>query len=339
MALPTLQGTTVNSISSALAIFYAVYIGILQKMERRLDVDERESLRSGDVYVWEERDFQSEGSEGIERWTDGIKWGSSRVRNEFLFYYERDYDPKEPQSIQDARLIKQTYSVFVQTPGDPRNRTRKWHMVAYYSQSTVEGLRKVEDVPQLAALEPPDGLFRAARVKRGQGRTRGSSSDPPSPTTGSSLRRSVSAVESSSHQSQSRSPPRPRPRTASIGHRTGSGSTVPYTRPSLGDRSITSDTYQSVGLRNRSPSSTPDYSFERETHAMQSESSPLPRLSELDISNTTPRHSPTSPPGPNSSTGPDFSRVLPMPSMSYSTGIRGVADHKALSALQKQFMK
>ncbi|KAG8756011.1 hypothetical protein FRC12_010717, partial [Ceratobasidium sp. 428] len=125
MGLPTLQGATVNSVASALAIFYAVYLGILEKAEKRLDVDERESLKSGDVYVWEERDFQSEGSEGIERWTDGIKWGSSR---EFLFYYERDQDANEPQSIQDTRLIKQTYSVFLQVPGDPRNRTRKWHM-------------------------------------------------------------------------------------------------------------------------------------------------------------------------------------------------------------------
>lgn len=98
--------------------------------------------------MWEERDLHLDAAEGIERWTDGIKWGSSRVRNvrnsvpsgqsimdplltalqEFLFYYERDHDPKESQDVQDSRLIKQTFSVFLQPPGDPRNRPRKWHM-------------------------------------------------------------------------------------------------------------------------------------------------------------------------------------------------------------------
>ena len=32
---------------------------------------------------------------GIERWTDGIRWGPSRVRDEFLFYHEKDAAPTE----------------------------------------------------------------------------------------------------------------------------------------------------------------------------------------------------------------------------------------------------
>ncbi|KDN49755.1 hypothetical protein RSAG8_01820, partial [Rhizoctonia solani AG-8 WAC10335] len=145
MPVPTLKGVTVNSVHSALIIFYAVSLKLLPKVEQRLNVDERESLTTGDVYVWEERDLFSDTGESIERWTDGIKWGSSRVRNEFLFYYERDHNPREPQATQEGRLIKQTFSVYFHPPGDPRNRPRKWHMVAYYSQATVDGLLKVED--------------------------------------------------------------------------------------------------------------------------------------------------------------------------------------------------
>ncbi|KAF8608641.1 hypothetical protein BDV93DRAFT_414452, partial [Ceratobasidium sp. AG-I] len=150
----------------ALAIFYAVYLGILPKADKRLDVDERESITSGNIYVWEERDLRADATEGIERWTDGIKWGSSRVRNEFLFYYERDQDPKEPQEKQDNRLVKQTYSVYLMAPGN----TLKQHLVAYYTQATVESLGKVEDIPQLASLKIPDGLYQPARTKRGQPR-------------------------------------------------------------------------------------------------------------------------------------------------------------------------
>ncbi|KDN49754.1 hypothetical protein RSAG8_01819, partial [Rhizoctonia solani AG-8 WAC10335] len=139
MPVPTLKGVTVNSVHSALIIFYAVSLKLLPKVEQRLNVDERESLTTGDVYVWEERDLFSDTGESIERWTDGIKWGSSRVRNEFLFYYERDHNPRESQAIQEGRLIKQTFSVYFHPPGDPHNRPRKWHMVAYYSQATVDG--------------------------------------------------------------------------------------------------------------------------------------------------------------------------------------------------------
>lgn len=32
---------------------------------------------------------------GIERWTDGLKWGPSRVRDDFLYYQEKDADGRD----------------------------------------------------------------------------------------------------------------------------------------------------------------------------------------------------------------------------------------------------
>ncbi len=32
---------------------------------------------------------------GIERWTDGLKWGPSRVRDDFLFYQEKDSNERD----------------------------------------------------------------------------------------------------------------------------------------------------------------------------------------------------------------------------------------------------
>ncbi|KAG9085332.1 hypothetical protein FS749_004525 [Ceratobasidium sp. UAMH 11750] len=335
MTLPTLQGATVNSIASALSIFYAVYLGILQKAERRLDLDERESLKSGDVYVWEERDFQTEGSEGIERWTDGIKWGSSRVRNEFLFYYERDFDPNEPQAVQDTRLIKQTYSVFLQAPGDPRNRTRKWHMVAYYSQLTVESLRKVEEIPHLAALQVPDAFFRPARVKRGQGRRRGSGSDPPSSPPATTIRRSASAVERQPRRLKSNTPPRPR--SSSGGQHSGASHAAPYTRPRPMEPSLM------PGAPNANPGPSGGLAMPlSDLHSAYGRSStPLPRLSELDKpGRTLAPYGPAlhTPPLPSGYHAPVM--ILPLPHVPHGTSLRrSSADYKALDALQKRFMK
>ena len=51
-------------------------------ISRRLDNDERAALRSGNVYAWEERGSHTEVTGlGIERFTEGRRWGPSRVRD------------------------------------------------------------------------------------------------------------------------------------------------------------------------------------------------------------------------------------------------------------------
>ncbi len=102
MQRPTCTDIRVRSVSDALVIFYAVSKGVLPIVSRRLDSEERRCIRSGSVYVWEERGPDAEATGvrfrpssplsvmltlfyfffqlGIERWTDGIRWGPSRVR-------------------------------------------------------------------------------------------------------------------------------------------------------------------------------------------------------------------------------------------------------------------
>ncbi|KAL5631310.1 hypothetical protein ACGC1H_006983 [Rhizoctonia solani] len=310
-------------------------------LQQRLNVDERESLTTGDVYVWEERDLLSDAGESIERWTDGIKWGSSRVRNEFLFYYERDHNLKEPQAIQEGRLIKQTFSVYFHPPGDPRNRPRKWHMVAYYSQATVNGLLKVEDFPQLAALRVPEGVFQPARAKRGHAR----SAEPASPTPIALARHRVSPVPIPS-QSGSIGASRPRSGSrASYSHASSSSGTLRFTQAfspheHQGSNSLTSEpvgrpaplrralTFTGANIQNRgsvepgssSGGSSPLEDYDRENHL-----SYPPRLSSS---------------YPPSGETPDPHRVLPFPIVSRAVGVPRIStDDKALSALQTRFMK
>ncbi|CAE6416762.1 unnamed protein product [Rhizoctonia solani] len=341
MPIPTLKGVTVNSVNSALTIFYAVSLKLLPKVEQRLNVDERESLAAGDVYVWEERDIFSDTGDSIERWTDGIKWGSSRVRNEFLFYYERDHNPQEPQAIQGGRLIKQTFSVFFHPPGDSRNRPRKWHMVAYYSQSTVNDLLSVEDIPQIARLRVPEGMFQPARAKRGHAR----STESASPTPIALERHRVSPVPNSSH-SGSIGVPRPHssPRapyshaSSSSGawgfsqalglqdhHGSQSLKPEPMGRPAPLRRALT---FSSENIHVRGPpetmiptgGSSPPEDGNRENSWMQ-----LPRISSS---------------YPPSGDILDPRRILPLPAISHTTGVPRIStDDKALSALQTRFMK
>jgi hypothetical protein len=147
MQRPTCSGLRVRSPADAQVIFHAVSLNILPMVSRRLDTDERRAISSGCVFVWEERGPNAEATGlGIERWTDGIRWGPSRVRDEFLFYHEKDAAPTEDiasdsdssqshagpshsRGLLRDNLIKQTYSVFVDTP---RGR-RKWHLSKAFS--------------------------------------------------------------------------------------------------------------------------------------------------------------------------------------------------------------
>ena len=140
---------------------------------RRLDSEERSLIQPGSVYVWEERGPHAElTGVGIERWTDGIRWGPSRVREGFLFYHEKsqqsysdhlyggDKLPQNPRTV----LIKQTYTVFVDTPRGQR----KWHLIAYFTEESLDRLRSIDDIPQLAYLEVPAGKYKSARSAKGR---------------------------------------------------------------------------------------------------------------------------------------------------------------------------
>ncbi|KAJ7354642.1 Gti1/Pac2 family-domain-containing protein [Mycena albidolilacea] len=199
---PTCEGIRVRSPHDAHVIFHGVALGILPMITRRLDTEERRAITSGCVFVWEERGGHNAEPMGlgIERWTDSIRWGPSRVREvryhhrprwlpltEFLFYHEKESSPVEIDMSYDSdvpsplgygtthvlmreNLIKQTYSVFVETP----NGRRKWHLIAYFTQDTVDFLRSVDDLPYLASIRVPPNMYKSARSANRTARTRSS---------------------------------------------------------------------------------------------------------------------------------------------------------------------
>ncbi len=62
MQRPTCTGIRVRSPADAHAIFHAVALNKLPIVSRRLDTEERRSIASGCVFVWEERGPNAESS-------------------------------------------------------------------------------------------------------------------------------------------------------------------------------------------------------------------------------------------------------------------------------------
>ncbi|KAE9393216.1 hypothetical protein BT96DRAFT_829564 [Gymnopus androsaceus JB14] len=191
MQQPTCTSIRIRSTADAHKIFHAVQHGKLRMVTRRLDADERLALVSGCVYAWEERGPHTEITGlGIERFTEGRRWSPSRVRDEFLFYYEK-YTPPEsaqsrhPQAPRDwDPLVKQTYSVWVET----EKGKRKWHLTAYFTQATVDNLGTIDNIPGVGDLQVPEGMFKSTRLSK----IRSSSKlDEPARSNDSALREAV----------------------------------------------------------------------------------------------------------------------------------------------------
>ena len=74
----------VRTPADAILLFEACRIGLLPRVQRRLSEKERQQIKSGSVFVWDEREA------GMRRWTDGKSWSASRVSGSFLTYREME---------------------------------------------------------------------------------------------------------------------------------------------------------------------------------------------------------------------------------------------------------
>ncbi|CAO3629229.1 unnamed protein product [Mucor fragilis] len=91
----------VETTQDSLLVFEACRRNILPKVSRRLQERERKMVRSGSVFVFDEKDS------GIKRWTDGLVWSPSRILGNFLIYRELD---KKPSASQKQQIRKRSTS-------------------------------------------------------------------------------------------------------------------------------------------------------------------------------------------------------------------------------------
>ncbi|WWC90994.1 uncharacterized protein L201_005933 [Kwoniella dendrophila CBS 6074] len=160
----------------AIHILEAVRLGIVPRVTRRLTGHERAMIRPGTVWVWEEEETN------MRRWTDGRRWGASRVGGGgFLVYTESSESLSPPPSRSDSpygqhngyypgpsssrrqeSLIKQTYSTTMTHP--VTGKLKKFHVVAYSSKHNPQGdvhnpLPLPHQLPALASLRVTPGIW------------------------------------------------------------------------------------------------------------------------------------------------------------------------------------
>jgi Gti1/Pac2 family transcription factor len=170
----------VRTPQDAIILFEACRIGMLPRVQRRLSEKERQSIRSGSVFVWDEREA------GMRRWTDGKSWSASRVSGSFLTYREMEgkrggsgFAPptKTPESGRNSGddgdgeegpdgyrykpdgLMKQSFSITT-------SNNQHLHLISYYSRShpNAPGLQQPSTDPNLRTVRPAKGLYPESTV-------------------------------------------------------------------------------------------------------------------------------------------------------------------------------
>ncbi|KAI9748049.1 MAG: hypothetical protein M4579_007325 [Chaenotheca gracillima] len=186
--METYQGH-VRTPGDAIILFEACRLGLLPRVQRRLSEKERQSIKSGSVFVWDEREA------GMRRWTDGKSWSASRVSGSFLTYREMEgkrgggnsFAPpvaavqragKTPDSTRGSDsdvdmpdegpdgyrykpdgLMKQSFSIT--TAGGAH-----LHLISYYSRShpTSQALNSPSTDPALRMIRPQKGMYPESTV-------------------------------------------------------------------------------------------------------------------------------------------------------------------------------
>ncbi|KAK3990952.1 camp-independent regulatory pac2 [Cladorrhinum sp. PSN332] len=165
--------------ADAIKLFEACRLGLNPRVQRRLSEKERQLIRSGSVFVWDEREA------GMRRWTDGKSWSASRVSGSFLTYREMegkrggggsnfnggrrgagktpdsgrgsedDQDDGEPDGLgyryKADGLMKQSFSISTQTG-------QHLHLISYYTRSATD-LPQPSTDPTLRSIIPPKGMY------------------------------------------------------------------------------------------------------------------------------------------------------------------------------------
>ncbi|KAJ7049239.1 hypothetical protein C8F01DRAFT_1002660 [Mycena amicta] len=95
--------------------------------------------------------------EGYSAWARQPKSNRILISKRFL-------SPSHRQHASHELLIKQTYTAFVDTPRGQR----KWHLIAYFTEESVDRLHCIDNYPALATLKVPHGKYKSARSVKGR---------------------------------------------------------------------------------------------------------------------------------------------------------------------------
>ena len=191
MAMETYNGQ-VRTPQDAIILFEACRLGELPRVQRRLSEKERQQIKSGSVFVWDEKEA------GMRRWTDGKSWSASRVSGSFLTYREMEgkrggsnlsasvqVDPRTPDGLlagppsdsgpesgddgpdgyryKPDGLMKQSFSI-TNSNGD------HLHLISYFARThpAASHLNSPSNDPVLRHIRPPKGMYPESTVQEQQ---------------------------------------------------------------------------------------------------------------------------------------------------------------------------
>ncbi|KAK1958553.1 Gti1/Pac2 family protein [Colletotrichum sublineola] len=209
----------VRTPADAIKLFEACRLGLLPRVQRRLSEKERQSIRSGSVFVWDEREA------GMRRWTDGKSWSASRVSGSFLTYREmegkrgsgfgggrrgagktpdsgrgsdEDQEDGEPEGYRYKAdgLMKQSFSITTSTG-------QHLHLISYYSRPHPGSpeLQQPSTDPQLRHITPMKGMYPESSLH--------DSNPTPALTRGPMLQQTPYMTQQQQQQQQQQQPPMP----------------------------------------------------------------------------------------------------------------------------------
>ena len=184
----------VRTPADAIVLFEACRLGLLPRVQRRLSEKERQNIKSGSVFVWDEREA------GMRRWTDGKSWSASRVSGSFLTYREMegkrgggsgafappaaslaagragkspnldgsDSDGMDAEGPDGYRykadgLMKQSFSITTATH-------QKLHLISYYARSHPSSQNLIQPTQDQALkhIRPVKGMYPESTVHEQQ---------------------------------------------------------------------------------------------------------------------------------------------------------------------------
>lgn len=144
---------SVNNMRDALLVIEAARTGLLPRIKQRPGSKEKDFIRSGSVYVWDEEES------GIRRWTDNRKWSSSRTMGDFVGYVEMvDNSRMQPPSYNTREPLHKKVMSFETSDG------RRYHLAAYYSITDLDNGVLMPPNPSLVQVET--GYYRRLRQNR-----------------------------------------------------------------------------------------------------------------------------------------------------------------------------
>ncbi|KAJ2585824.1 Global transcription regulator sge1, partial [Coemansia sp. RSA 1722] len=199
----TVTGLRIHNTRDALTVFEACRQGLLPRVVRRLNDDEKQQIDDGTVVVFDEKEAK------MKRWTDGRLWTPSRILGNFLVYreLEKKIQPNQEGAAEVAKwqsqqkpsssvaygsnkgvfypkehgLMKRTISLAVPDNeefysqasahnGGQRTsrmpRVHQQHLVCYFHAETSHALPMPDDIEELRLLRLPMALLRIQRFRR-----------------------------------------------------------------------------------------------------------------------------------------------------------------------------